>query len=475
MIQIAEGEDRFREECGLMSVWNHPEAANLTYLGLYAQQHRGQEGVGLVSYDGSNDLFQVHKGLSLVQDVFKDFDFQKLPGRNALGHVRYTTAGGNKLANVQPLYAEISKGRVALAHNGNLINADLLRKKLIKQGAIFGTSSDTEVILHLIAKAPNNIPLEEGVIQAIQQVRGAYCLIGMFDDRVFAVRDPAGLRPLSMAKLGSAYIFASESCAFDLIGAQYEREVEPGELIVIDSDNKLRSFFPFPRRDKSPCIFEFVYFSRPDSYVFGHNVYPIRKRMGQELARESMVPADIVVPVPDSGVTAAIGYSQEAGIPLEMGLIRNHYVGRTFIEPQQSIRDFGVKIKLNANPDVLKGKRVIVVDDSIVRGTTSKKLVSMIRAAGASEIHMRISAPPTTDPCFYGIDTPEKEELIASNSSVEQIAGYIGVDSLAYLSIEGLYRAVGTTKGTMCDACFTGNYPLGIPSKQADQSSLFED
>jgi len=475
MLRILEGEDKFREECGLMVVWNHPEAANLTYLGLYAQQHRGQEGVGVVSYDHQNNLFQVHKGLALVQDVFKDFDFARLPGRNAIGHVRYTTAGGNKLANVQPLYAEISKGRVALAHNGNLINAAALRKKLIKQGAIFGTSSDTEVILHLIAKAPNNIPLEEGVIQALGQVRGAYSLVGMFDDRVFAVRDPAGLRPLSLARLGSSYIFASESCAFDLIGAKYEREIEPGELVVINGDNKLESFFPFPRQDRAPCIFEFVYFSRPDSNVFGQNVYPIRKRMGQELARESMVAADIVVPVPDSGVTAAIGFSQEAGIPMEMGLIRNHYVGRTFIEPQQSIRDFGVKIKLNANPDVLKGKRVIVVDDSIVRGTTSKKLVSMIREAGASEIHMRISAPPTTDPCFYGIDTPEKDELIASKNSVDQIAKYIGVDSLSYLSIEGLYRAVGTTKGSMCDACFSGRYPLGTPAKHEGQSTLFQD
>ncbi|MCB0329464.1 MAG: amidophosphoribosyltransferase [Bdellovibrionales bacterium] len=484
------GSDKFREECGLLGVWGHPEAANLTYLGLYAQQHRGQEGVGIVSIDPtagdahpgpkrasdapSNGGFAVHKGTSLVADVFKGFDFKKLPGSVAIGHVRYTTAGGNSLANVQPFVAQVSLGKVAIAHNGNLINADQLRHSLIKDGAIFGSSSDTEAILHLIARAPKSISVEEAVIRALEKVQGAYSLLIAFRDRIFAVRDPAGLRPLAIGKLDGATVFASETCAFDLIGAEYERDVEPGELVIV-SDKEVKSYFPFPRAQPSPCVFEYVYFARPDSNIFKKNVYPIRKQMGIELARESGVDADMVVPVPDSGVTAAIGYSQEARIPLELGLIRNHYVGRTFIEPQQSIRDFGVKIKLNANAAVFSGKRIIVVDDSIVRGTTSRKLIDMFRRAGAKEVHLRISAPPTSDPCYYGIDTPRKEELIASKKTVEEIREYLNVDSLAYLSLEGLYRAVGSEPGTMCDACFSGNYPLGTPEKPGGpaQEELF--
>jgi len=471
---MMEGRDKFREECGLMAIWGQAEASNLAYLGLYAQQHRGQEGVGIIAYDDTSDAFSTHKGLSLVQDVFRGFDFKKLPGRFAIGHVRYTTAGGNKIANVQPFFSEISRGRVGIAHNGNLINATELRKKLIRDGAIFATSSDTEVFLHLLARAKPNLSIAEAVISAISQTKGAFSLVLFVEGNLFLIRDPAGLRPLVLGRLGDSYIAASETCAFDLLGATYEREVEPGEVIMIDQNLQVSSFFPFGPTKPSPCIFEYVYFARPDSQIFSRNVYAVRKKMGEELERESHVDADIVVPVPDSGVSAAIGYSQASGIPLEMALIRNHYVGRTFIEPKQSIRDFGVKIKLNANSAVLQGKRVIVIDDSIVRGTTSKKLVKMLRQAGAAEIHLRISAPPTTDPCYYGIDTPQKEELIASSSSVEEIAKYIEVDSLAYLSLDGLYRATSVEQGKMCDACFTGRYPLGKPA-EGEQQALFEE
>lgn len=469
--------DKFREECGLMGVWNHAEAANITYLGLYAQQHRGQEGAGVVSLatgDGQ-PRFSVHKGLGLVTDVFQDFDFGRLPGKNAIGHVRYTTAGGNRLANVQPLFAEISLGCVGLAHNGNLINADQLREELIEQGAIFGTTSDTEVIMHFLARAPKNSVLIEAVISALMRVRGAYSLLMLFEDRMIAVRDPGGLRPLALGLLDGMPIVASETCAFDLVGADFLRDVEPGELVEISKEGEIKSYFPFGAQRPSPCIFEYVYFARPDSNVYGRNVYGIRKRLGQELAKEHPIDADVVIPVPDSGVTAAIGFSQQVGIPLELGLIRNHYVGRTFIEPKQSIRDFGVKIKLNANAELLKGKRIIVVDDSIVRGTTSRKLVQMLRHAGALEVHMRISAPPTTDPCYYGIDTPQKGELIAAQKSVEEIRAFMGVDSLAYLSIEGMYRAVESVRGKFCDACFTGLYPIGTPGKfDKRQQALFE-
>lgn len=465
--------DTFTEQCGLFGVWNHKEAANMVYLGLYAQQHRGQEGVGVVALDRRPDEqhFALHKGLGLVADVFGDYDFANLPGHYAIGHVRYTTAGGHRLANVQPFFAQVSVGRVAIAHNGNLINADKLRDELIEEGAIFGSTSDTEAILHLLARAPKKVVLMESLINALKQVHGAYSLLFLFEDRLVAVRDPNGFRPLVLGTLNGSLVVASETCAFDLVGAKYVRDVEAGELVEISGNSEIKSYFPFARVEPAPCIFEYVYFSRPDSYVFGRNVYGLRKEMGRQLAREHPVKADMVVPVPDSGVTAAMGYSQELGIPLELGLIRNHYVGRTFIEPKQSIRDFGVKIKLNANPHVLAGKSIVVVDDSIVRGTTSKKLIKMLRGAGAREVHLRISAPPTTDPCYYGIDTPKKDELIASKKSVEEIAQFIGVDSLGYLSIEGLYRSVGMQPGKMCDACFSGAYPIGTTERFAKKQT----
>lgn len=460
--------DKFREECGLMGVWNHREASNLAYLGLYAQQHRGQEGAGVVASERATGEFSIHKALGLVADAFNKFNFSALPGESAIGHVRYTTAGGNLLANVQPFLAQIASGYVALAHNGNIVNADGLRDELIKQGAIFSATSDTETVMHLIARnvkaGASGAALVEAVVAALQKLQGAYSFLVLFPDRMLAVRDPHGVRPLAIGELDGGIVVASETCAFDLIGARYVRDVQPGEVVEISGDGELRSLFPFGYVRESPCIFEYVYFARPDSNVFGRNVYPVRKAMGRELAREYPVEADIVIPVPDSGVTAALGYSEESKIPLELGLIRNHYVGRTFIEPKQSIRDFGVKIKLNANSEVLAGKRVVVIDDSIVRGTTSRKLVQMLRRAGAKELHLRISAPPTIDPCYYGIDTPEKGELIAANKSLREIAEYLGVDSLAYLSREGLYRAVGAEQGKFCDACFTGRYPAGRPS-----------
>jgi len=472
-------DDKFHDECGLMAVWNHPEAANLTYLGLYAQQHRGQEGAGVVSVDRNGDdlpHFYVHKGLGLVADVFGSFDFTKLPGAVAIGHVRYTTAGGNRLANVQPFVADIALGHTAVAHNGNLTNAEDLRRELIEQGSIFASTSDTETILHLLAHGDKEQPLVESVIAALQKIKGAFSLLMLFEDRLMVCRDMHGLRPLAIGDLNGAKIFASETCAFDLIGANYIRDVEPGELVEVFRDGSMKSYFPFGFSRPAPCIFEFVYFARPDSKVFGKNVYQLRKNMGRELAVEKPVVADLVTAVPDSGVAAAIGYAEAAKLPYEMGLVRNHYVGRTFIEPKQSIRDFGVKIKLNPNRDVLAGKSIVVVDDSIVRGTTSKKLVAMLRQAGAREIHLRISSPPTTNPCYYGIDTPDKHELIASKHSIEEIAEYIGVDSLAYLSTEGLYRAVESTQGKYCDACFSGNYPAGTPVqiKPKRQQMLFE-
>ena len=457
--------DKFNEECALIGVWNHREAANMGYLGLYAQQHRGQEGAGVVALDRSTSehpAFSIYKNLGLVSDVFESFDFSRLPGSCAIGHVRYTTAGGHKLVNVQPFIAEIACGTVALAHNGNLVNADELKRKLIQDGAIFNSTSDTEVILHLLARSQSNIARVETVISSLTQLRGAYSLLILFGDRLFAVRDPRGFRPLCLGRLNGAIVAASETCALDLLGATYLREVQPGELVEISGSGEMKSYFPFGVMRESPCIFEYVYFARPDSQVFGKNVYLLRKNMGRELAREAPVVADMVIPVPDSGVPAALGFSEESKLPFELGLVRNHYVGRTFIEPKQAIRDFGVKIKLNANAAVLRGKRVVVIDDSIVRGTTSRKLVKMLRQAGASEVHMRISAPPTTDPCFYGIDTPEKDKLIASHKTPAEIAEYLSVDSLSYLSLEGLYRAVESAPGRFCDACFTGNYPVSM-------------
>jgi amidophosphoribosyltransferase len=467
--------DKFREECAVVGVWNVPEAANMAYLGLYAQQHRGQEGAGVVSLDGPDASFNIHKGLGLVAEVFGGFDFANLRGDTAVGHVRYTTAGTSSLSNVQPFCAQTGTGRVALVHNGNLTNADELREELIEKGSIFSSTSDSEIFLHLMARGTKSNNPAENLIGALLRAKGAFSLVVMMQDRMFAVRDPQGFRPLAMGRFGDGVVFASETCAFDLIGVEYERDVEPGEVLEIGSDGSVRSYFPFGTSQKlSPCIFEYVYFSRPDSLVFGRNVYEIRKKMGAELAKESPVEnAAMVVPVPDSGITSALGYAQTATVPLELGLIRNHYVGRTFIEPKQSIRDFGVKLKLNANPELLKGKVIVVIDDSIVRGTTSRKLLKMLRSAGASEVHMRISAPPTTNPCYYGIDTPDKEELIASHMDVEQIREYLGADSLAYLSMEGLYRAVGDARGTFCDACFSGDYPVQIFTGKARQPELF--
>lgn len=456
--------DAFVEECGLIGVWNHKEAANLAYLGLYAQQHRGQEGAGIASIDTSCANLYIHKGLGLVADVFKDFDFGKLPGNAAMGHVRYPTAGDNKLAEVQPFQAEINGGRVALAQNGNLINADELRRDLIADGAIFSATSDTESILHLVARQARSKSFVDAVIGACQQIKGAYSIVALFPDRLIALRDPNGFRPLALGELNGSLVVASETCAFDLIGAKYLRDVEPGEVLEIYGQKEMRSHFPFKKVKPTPCIFEYVYFARPDSNVFTKNVYRIRKEMGKQLAKEAPIEADFVVPVPDSGVTAALGYSEESGIPMELGLIRNHYVGRTFIEPKQSIRDFGVKIKHNANRDLLEGKRIVVVDDSIVRGTTTKKLIAMLRGAGASEVHVRITAPPTVGSCYYGIDTPTQDQLIAHRMKTEEISDFINANSLSYLSLEGLYRAVNSEVGTFCDACFTREYPIGIPS-----------
>lgn len=468
--------DKFKDECGVFGIWGHPEASNIAYLGIFAQQHRGQEGAGVVSLDISSETskMHIHRGLGLVEDAFKDFDFSALPGRCAIGHVRYTTAGGNKIANVQPLYADIAKGPVAVAHNGNLINSDLLKRELIDEGSIFGTTSDTEVIVHLIARTAANTNPTESVIAALRKIRGAFSVLVLLKDRLIAARDPLGLRPLALGRLNGAWTAASETCAFDLVGAEFVRDVAPGEVVEIGAEGELTSYFPFAPVNEAPCIFEFIYFARPDSRVFGRNVYQVRKRLGEELAKEHPVAADMVVPVPDSGVPAAIGYAQASGIQLELGLIRNHYVGRTFIEPKQSIRDFGVKLKLNANPEVLAGKSIVVIDDSIVRGTTSRKLVAMLRRAGAKAVHLRISSPPTTDPCFYGIDTPQKGELIASSQSTAEIAAFIGVDSLNYLSREGMYRAAERAEGSMCDACFTGRYPAGVPSDfESRQTALF--
>jgi amidophosphoribosyltransferase len=474
--------DKFREECGLFAVWNNLEAANLTYLGLYAQQHRGQEGAGVVAFDDKG-MISSHKDLGLVDQVFDNYDFTRLPGVKALGHVRYTTAGGNLLANVQPFYAELGIGKVAVAHNGNLINVDALKDELVSAGAIFRSTSDTELFLHLMARPGNNPDSQvdrrlESVFYSLRKVKGAYSLAFLFDDRLLAVRDPKGLRPLSLGKLDKGWVVASETCAFDLVGATYVRDILPGEVLEIKDGEEPRSYFPLERTTEAPCVFEYIYFARPDSDVYGRNVYRVRKALGVELAKQSKVKADFVVPVLDSGLPAAVGYAEESGIPLELALIRNHYVGRTFIEPKQSIRDFGVKIKLNANKSILNGKSIVVVDDSIVRGTTSRKLVKMLKAAGAKEVHMRISSPPTIDPCYYGIDTPEKGELIASRMSVDEISKYLEVDSLEYLSTDAIYAAIacckdGDTeedlKGKFCDACFTGVYPLGIPEDFKDQ------
>jgi amidophosphoribosyltransferase len=465
--------DKLHEECAVFGIWGHPEAANLTYLGLYALQHRGQEATGIVSYDG--DQFYQEKGIGLVADLFSEERIKRLQGFASVGHNRYSTTGDNVLENVQPIMVNYALGTLALAHNGNLINAIYLRDELEAYGAIFQSTMDSEVIIHLIAHSRQESLLHR-ISTAMTRVRGAYSLLFLSEEGLLGMRDPYGVRPLSIGKLKDAYVLASETCAFDLIEAEYVRDVEPGEIVMINH-NGLSTHKPFPKADPAACIFEHVYFARPDSSVFNQYVYPIRKRLGRELARESTVSADLVVPVPDSGVAAALGYSEASGIPFETGLIRNHYVGRTFIEPQQSIRHFGVKIKLNAIREIIQGKRVIVVDDSIVRGTTSRKIVRMIREAGAREVHMRISSPPILSPCFYGIDTPTKDELIAANKPLDEICQYITADSLRYLSMEGMLRAVcddpSAQNDRFCAACFSGKYPIPFTDEELVQLRLF--
>jgi amidophosphoribosyltransferase len=460
------------EECGIFGIYDHPEASNLAYLGLYALQHRGQESCGIVSSDGTE--LHAHKSMGLVADVFGNEDiFRTLPGRSAIGHVRYSTTGSSVIKNVQPIMVDYSRGSIALAHNGNLVNAQIIKDELEAYGSIFQTTMDTEIIVHLLATSKAS-SLVDRLTEALNRVKGAYCLLLLTETRMVAVRDPHGFRPLCLGRLGDAYVVASESCALDLIEAEFVREIEPGEVVVIDK-NGLTSHFPLKKAEPAPCIFEFVYFARPDSRIFGKNVYQVRKELGRQLAREHGVEADIVIPVPDSGVPAAMGYAEESGIRFELGLIRNHYVGRTFIEPQQSIRHFGVKIKLNPVREILEGKRVVVIDDSIVRGTTSRKIVKMVRNAGASEVHVRISSPPTSYPCYYGIDTPTRKELISSSHTMDEINRYITADSLGYLSKEGLIQAVGGSSGSYCRACFSGGYPVKFPNLRPEpQLDLFE-
>jgi amidophosphoribosyltransferase len=457
--------DKFHDECGVVAIVAHPEAEKLAYLGLHALQHRGQESAGIVSSDGLTS--RVHKAMGSVADIFTEDVLSKMRGSLAIGHTRYSTAGDSALLNAQPILVQSNKGSIAVAHNGNLVNATQVRARLESQGSIFQTNSDTEVIVHLIALSKEHT-LPEAVADALRRVEGAFSLVMMSNDRVFAVRDPRGFRPLAMGRIAlegqkhDTIVFASETCAFDLIGAEYVRDVKPGELIVVGPEG-ISSRFYSTAAPQSSCIFEHVYFSRPDSIVFGRAVQTSREELGRQLAREAGVEADLVVPVPDSGVTAAVGYAAESGLPFRFALIRNHYVGRTFIEPSQSVRDFGVKLKLNPVRSLLQGKRVVLIDDSIVRGTTSRKIVRMIRSAGAKEVHMRISCPPTISPCYYGVDTPSKKQLIAANKSVEEIRDYIGADSLAYLSLEGLKKACGEgEKISYCSACYTGNYPTDI-------------
>ena len=469
--------DKFKEECAVVGVHNHAEAANMVYLGLYALQHRGQESSGIVSSDGQALIS--HRQMGLVADVFDEDVIKNLRGAAAIGHNRYSTAGQSHVTNAQPFVVEYADGPIAVSHNGNLINANRLRTELEAAGSIFQSTSDTEVIVHLIATSREKT-LPDRVIDALRRVQGAYSLLFLTADAMIAARDPAGFRPLILGRFRSssggpgAHVVASETCVLDLIEAEYVREVEPGEVLVF-GPRGTESLKPFPQAPQARCIFESIYFSRPDSNVFGYSVYRYRKELGRQLARESHVDADLVTPVPDSGAPAAIGYAEESRIPLDLALIRNHYVGRTFIEPQQNIRNFGVKIKLNAMREVLEGKRVVVVDDSIVRGTTSQKIIRMLREAGAAEVHLRISSPPTVSPCYYGIDTPTHKELIASVKSLDGIRDFIGADSLAYLSREGLYTFFEGDDTGFCDACFTANYPaLSDDVGKTPQLHLFE-
>ncbi len=459
-------DDHFHDECGVVGVFGHSEAANLTYLGLHALQHRGQESAGIAAVDGSGT--RVHTGMGLVHDVFDQPTLARLPGDVSIGHVRYSTAGASHIKNAQPMLVEHDGTFLACAHNGNLTNVDELRARLTARGAVFQTSTDTELLVHLYAHAPPGPPADR-VVHALRQVRGAYSALFLVGDTLIAARDPHGFRPLCLGILKRAHVFASEPTAFDLITAEFLREVEPGEVIVVERQG-MRSLRPFEKAPARMCVFEYVYFARPDSALGGRSVYSARRDMGKALARESPVPADVVIAVPDSGVPAAIGFAEQSGVPFQMGLIRSHYVGRTFIEPQQSIRHFGVRLKLNPVREVLVGRRVVVVDDSIVRGTTSRKIVKMLRDAGAREIHVRVSSPPTEWPCFYGIDTPHRGELIAASHSVEEIARYLTADSLSYLSLGGMRVAVGYPEKTgdgFCEACFTGDYPVAfVPTER---------
>jgi len=460
--------DKLHEECGVVGVYGHPEAANLVYLGLYALQHRGQESAGIVASTHSKMRLEV--GMGLVADVFDPIRILKLPGPLAIGHNRYSTAGKSELVNAQPCMINYSAGSLALAHNGNLVNAQTIRKDLGGKGAIFQSTNDSEVIVHLMAQSKAETFLDRAA-EALKQVSGAYSLVLMTKTELLAARDPHGFRPLCLGKLDGSYIVASETCVMDLIEAEFIREIEPGELILIN-DQGIQSFFPFNKAETKHCVFEHIYFARPDSFMFGEHVYTARKNMGRAMAQESPADVDIVVPVPDSGVVSAMGFAEESGIPFEMGLIRNHYVGRTFIEPQSQIRHFGVKLKLNAVKKIIAGKRVAIVDDSIVRGTTARKIVQMLRDAGAKEIHLRISAPPILHSCFYGIDTPTKEELIAHTHNLEETRQYLAADSLAYLSLEKMMEVLENGKKKFCSACFDGNYPVPIPDKELDTNQM---
>jgi len=453
----------FKDECGVFGIYGHSEAANLTYLGLYALQHRGQESVGIATSDGVK--LQMHKAVGYVADSFDEPTISRLTGMSAVGHVRYSTAGESGIKNAQPILIDCAHGEIAICHNGNLVNAQELRDMLVREGSIFQTTSDTEVLLHLYARSKAPTP-EQALVESVSQAQGAFSLVLLTKDRLIAVRDPHGFRPLTLGKLGDSYIVCSETCALDLIDAEWIRDIEPGEVFIAGPDGT-KSIHPFAPAPRAHCIFEHVYFARPDSYVFGKSVNEVRTELGRRLAHEQPAPVDVVVPIPDSGVCAATGYSEASGLPMQMGLIRNHYVGRTFIEPHQSIRHFGVRVKLNPVKSILQGRRVVLVDDSIVRGTTSRKIVKMVRNAGASEVHMRISCPPTISPCFYGVDTPKRSELIAATHSLEEICRFIGADSLGYLSLDGLLSAVGSERKSYCTSCYTGDYPVAVPQNEA--------
>ena len=466
-------DDKLHEECGIFGVFGHPDAAALTALGLHALQHRGQEASGIVTYD--NGQFFSHRAPGHVGENFSDETvISRLPGQSAIGHNRYSTTGDTIHRNIQPLFADFASGGFAIGHNGNLTNAVALRRELVARGCLFQSTTDTEVIIHLIATSRFDTVIDR-IVSALQQVEGAYSIVALHNDTLIGVRDPYGVRPLVLGEFDGSYVLASETCALDIIGAQYVRDIEPGEMVVIDHEG-LHTTRPFGRKPHRFCIFEYIYFARPDSTLEGRNVYEARKRIGRELAAESNVPADVVIPVPDSGVPAALGYAEQARIPYELGIIRNHYVGRTFIEPTDRIRHLGVKLKHNANRDVINGRRIILVDDSIVRGTTSIKIVDMMRSAGATEVHMRIASPPTTHSCFYGVDTPDRHELMAAQHSVDEMAQIIGVDSLAFLSMDALYRAMGLpgrdpVSPQYCDACFSGEYPIQLTDRSGGEPS----